>query len=68
MSDAAILDTSWLLELYKVPGDSDPQRFEGVREEAEAVVAAQGRMYVTVPVLLEVGNHIVHVRNGHHRR
>lgn len=67
VSDAAILDTSWLLELYKVPGDSDPQRFEGVREQAEDV-AAQGRMYVTLPVLFEVANHIVHVRNGHHRR
>lgn len=68
VSDAAILDTSWLLELYKVPGDSDPQRFEGVRKQAEAVVAAQDRMYVTLPVLFEVANHIVHVRNGHHRR
>ena len=66
MSDAAILDTSWLLELYKVPGDSSPQRFEGVLKQA--VAAAQGRMYVTVPVLFEVANHIVHVRNGHHRR
>lgn len=25
-------------------------------------------MYVTVPVLFEVANHIVHVRKGHHRR
>ena len=66
MSDAAILDTSWLLELYKVPGDSSPQRFEGVREQT--VAAAQGRMYVTVPVLFEVANHIVRVSNGHHRR
>ena len=66
VSDAAILDTSWLLELYKVPGDSNPQRFESVREQA--AVAAQGRMHVTVPVLFEVANHIVHVRNGHHRR
>ena len=66
VSEAAILDTSWLLELYKVPGDSNPQRFEGVREQA--VVAAQGRMYATVPVLFEVANHIVHVRNGHRRR
>ena len=66
VSGAAILDTSWLLELYKVPGDSNPQRFESVREQA--AVAAQGRMHVTVPVLFEVANHIVHVRNGHYRR
>ena len=36
---------------------------------AQAESAAdQGRLYVTVPVLFEVANHIVHVRNGHHRR
>lgn len=66
MSDATILDTSWLLELYQVPGDSKPQRHEHVLEQAKE--AAQGRMYVTVPVLFEVASHIVRVRNGHHRR
>lgn len=66
MSDATILDTSWLLELYQVPGDSKRQRYEGVLDQA--AIAAQGRMYVTVPVLFEVANHIVHVRNGHRRR
>lgn len=65
MSDATILDTSWLLELYQVPGDSKPQRHKPVLVQAEE--AAQGRMYVTVPVLFEVASHIVRVRNGHHR-
>ena len=66
MSDATILDTSWLLELYQVPRDSKPQRHEHVLKQAKE--AAQGRMYVTVPVLFEVASHIVRVRNGHHRR
>ena len=66
MSDATILDTSWLLELYQVPGDSKPQRHKPVLEQAKE--ATQGRMYVTVPVLFEVASHIVRVRNGHHRR
>ena len=66
MSDATILDTSWLLELYQVPGDSKPQRHEPVLRQTKE--AAQGRMYITVPVLFEVANHIVHVRNGHHHR
>ena len=66
MSDATILDTSWLLELYRVPGDSKPQRHAHVLVQAKE--AAQGRMYVTVPVLFELANHIVRVRNGHHRR
>lgn len=66
VSDATILDTSWLLELYQVPGDSKPQRHEPFLRQAKE--AAQGRMYITVPVLFEVANHIVHVRNGHYRR
>ena len=66
MTDCTILDTSWLLELYQVPGDSKKERHEGVLRQATA--AAEGRILVTVPVLFEVANHIVHVRNGHHRR
>ena len=66
MTDITILDTSWLLELYQVPGDSKKERHWQVVEQAER--AAQGRMLVTVPVLFEVANHIVHVRNGDRRR
>lgn len=62
-----MLDTSWLLELYQVPGDSKPQRSQTVLAQAESA-ALEGRLYVTVPVLFEVANHIIHVRNGHHRR
>jgi len=66
VTDIAILDTSWLLELYQVPGDSKPERYGPVVEQARQ--AARGRMLVTVPVLFEVANHIVHVRNGDRRR
>ena len=31
-------------------------------------MAARGQMFVTLPVLFEVANHIVHVRNGRVRR
>ena len=66
MTDYAILDTSWLLELYRVPGHSKKERQEEVLGQARA--AAEGRMLVTVPVLFEVANHMVRVRSGHHRR
>ena len=68
LSDATILDTSWLLELYEVPGDSKPQRHESVLKQAKEAWLGRMNVYVTVPVLFEVANHIVHVRNGHHRR
>ena len=66
MKEASILDTSWLLELYQVPKHSTSSRFEGVRDQA--IIAGGGRMYVTVPVLFEVANHIVHVSDGSRRR
>ena len=66
VTDVTVLDTSWLLELYQVPGESKPERHRRVLEQAER--AAQGRMMVTVPVLFEVANHLVHVRNGNQRR
>lgn len=61
-----VLDTSWLLELYQVPGDSKRERHQPVLEQAKQ--AAQGRMMVTVPVLFEVANHLVRVRNASQRR
>lgn len=66
MSEVTILDTSWLLELYQVPGDSKKTRHAEVLRRTK--VAARGRMFVTLPVLFEVANHIVHVRDGNVRR
>ena len=66
VTDVTVLDTSWLLELYQVPGESKPERHRRVLEQAER--AAQGRMMVTVPVLFEVANHIVRIRNVSQRR
>ena len=66
MTDIAILDTSWLLELYEVPGDSKQERRRTVVEQAEWAI--QVGMLVTVPVLFEVADHIVRVSNGDRRR
>ena len=54
MTDWAILDTSWLLELYQVPRHSQKDRYEEVLGQARE--AAQGWMLVTVPVLFEFAN------------
>lgn len=66
MTGMTVLDTSWLLELYQVPGDSKRERHRPVLEQAKQ--AAQGTMMVTVPVLFEVANHLVRVGNGNQRR
>ena len=68
LSDAAILDTSWLLELYQVPGHSSESRKLRVLTETAEFVTADGELFVTVAVLFELANHIVHVRGGKYRR
>ena len=68
LSDAAILDTSWLLELYQVPGHSSESRKLRVLTETAEFVTADGELFVTVAVLFELANHIVRVRDGNRRR
>ena len=68
LSGTAILDTSWLLELYQVPGYFDDSRTIHVRTETARLIDAGHELFVTVPVLFEVASHITHVRDGHHRR
>ena len=64
----AILDTSWLLELYRVPGYFDESRTTHVRTETARLIDAESELFVTVPVLFELASHITHVRNGRRRR
>lgn len=68
LSGAAILDTSWLLELYRVPGDFDASRTLSVRTETTDLIDARCELFVTVPVLFEVASHITRVRHGRRRR
>ncbi len=67
LSNAAILDTSWLLELYKVPGYFKESRTPFVREETDRLLKAGWELFVTAPVLFEVASHINHVRDGGRR-
>ena len=68
MSGIAILDTSWLLELYRVPGYCKGSRFPRVQKKTGDIINARGELLVTVPVLFEVANHVTHVRDGRRRR
>lgn len=68
LSGAAILDTSWLLELYRVPGCFEEARTSLVGSETVELVDAGYELFVTVPVLFEVATHITRVRDGDLRR
>ena len=67
LSGVAILDTSWLLELYRVPGYFTESRSLPVRTETAELIKAGCELFVTVPVLFEVASHITHVRDGRRR-
>ena len=67
LSGVAILDTSWLLELYRVPGYFEESRTDPVRTETSELIDAKFELFVTVPVLFEVASHINHVRDGRRR-
>ena len=68
LSGAAILDTSWLLEIYRVPGYFKESRILSVQTETAELIEAGCELFVTVPVLFEVASHITHVRDGRRRR
>ena len=68
LSGTAILDTSWLLELYRVPGDFKESRTDTVQTETAELIEAKCELFVTVPVLFEVASHITRVRDGRRRR
>jgi predicted nucleic acid-binding protein len=64
MSKIILLDTSYLLELFRVPHDS----VEGHHQEAKGLMADAIEnnydLYCTIGVLYEVANHIVDVKNS----
>lgn len=61
MRPVAILDTSWLLELYRVPGDSKQSRALDAQRKTAGIVSVGCELFVTVPVLFEVASHITRV-------
>lgn len=68
LSGATILDTSWLLELYRVPGHFTESRMPLVRNETRQLIDSGYGQFVTVPVLFEVASHITRAPDGNRRR
>ena len=63
-----VLDTSWLLELYRVPGHFHDSTSKEAINETLASIESGCAIWVTVPVVFEVANHISHVKDGTRRR
>ena len=63
-----VIDTSYLLELFAVPGHSTKEARDDIKSRIAAAAKSGARLYVTVPCIYELANHIADVSNGNARR
>lgn len=59
-----VLDTCYLMELYEVPHNHDPDFVRRVKARFKEAIIADARFYVPFPVLFEWANHIAHLNDG----
>lgn len=62
-----VVDTSYLLELFRVPGDYEEEAHQRVSAKFAELIQSGGRLYVPVPVIFELANHVADVADGHVR-
>ena len=62
-----VIDTSYLLELYAVPGHSTQKAVDEIRRRFTDAGGGSARLYVTVPSIYELANHIAHISDGNAR-
>ena len=63
-----IIDTSYLLELFSVPGHSNVQSNIEIKKRFENATKNNSRLYVPLPCIYEFSNHIAHVDDGNRRK
>ena len=63
-----VIDTSYLLELFRVPHRSDEIAIEEVRNRYERAIESKSRLYVPLPCIFEFANHVAHVSDGNKRK
>lgn len=63
-----VVDTGYLVELFKVDGHYNDESHRTIAQKFKAVDEIESdRIYVPVSVLFELANHIAHVNNGGRR-
>ena len=65
---AYVIDTSYLLELYAVPGKSTKESISEIRKRLLSAAESRSPLYVTVPSIYELAKHIVRIPDGNQRR
>jgi hypothetical protein len=64
---AYVLDTSYLLEIYGVPGHYNDNSQKEIKTRLVKAIKAESRLYVPFPAIFELANHIAHVDDGARR-
>ena len=65
---AYVIDTSYLLELYAIPGKSTPDAVSEIRKRLLSAATSRSPFYVTVPSIYELAKHISRIQDGNLRR
>lgn len=68
MARIIVLDTSFLLELFKVPADSTQENHDSAKELFQKAIVEGYDVYCPLSVLYELANHIVDIKNATARR
>ena len=63
-----IIDTSYLLELFGVPGHSTKSSVNEIKNRLKNAIEQSSRLYVPLPCLFELANHIANEKNGRVRK
>lgn len=64
MNKVLVIDTSYLLELFEVPGFSSFHHVGQVKERFRSAINGSAIFIVPLPCIFEVGNHIAGVHDG----
>ncbi|ETR73917.1 MAG: hypothetical protein OMM_06656 [Candidatus Magnetoglobus multicellularis str. Araruama] len=59
-----VIDTSYLDEYYQIYGYCDKKNISEIKKRFEKAEKNKSRLYVPVPVIFEIANHIAHVRGS----
>jgi hypothetical protein len=63
-----VVDTSYLLELFKVDGNYTDIAAAEIKKRFTQAENDEGLIFVPLPCIYELGNHIADVRDGNRRR
>lgn len=63
-----VIDTSYLLELFRVPKCSEDAAVAEVRKRHKEAIENDSRLYVPIPCIFELGNHVAGISDGHFRK